>query len=109
MAAVLLTCCSLAITGCSPDKVVQHLPTPPERLICEDAGARPTIPAEHAIDWSRVVTIDQAKAEHAKYVSSIRNREGVIVGYLMRVEGKLFVCHTNMEWRRTFEKGLPAQ
>lgn len=104
-----MTSCSLLVTGCQTDKVVQALATPPERLVCEAAGPRPAIPAEYAIDWSRVATVDQAKAEHAKYVASIRNREGVITSYIMRIEGKLFVCATNMQWRRTYEKGLPTQ
>lgn len=104
MVLALLTCCSLA--ACQTDKVVQHLPTPPERLICEAAGERPAIAPEHAIDWSRVVTIDQAKTEHLKYVASIRTREGVLVGYIMRIEGKLFTCHTNVEWRRSYERDL---
>lgn len=95
--------------ACTPDKVVQHLPTPPERLICEPAGERPSVAPEHVIDWTRVVTVEQAQAEHAQYVASIRSREGVITGYIMRLEGKLFTCHTNMEWRRAFEKALPAQ
>lgn len=56
-----------------------------------------------------MATVDQAKAEHAKYVASIRNREGVITSYIMRIEGKLFVCNTNMAWRRTFEQGLPTK
>ena len=107
-AAALLTSCSL-LTACEKDKVVEALPTPPERLVCEAAGARPAIPAEHVIDWSRVVTVDQAKAEHLKFVASVRNREGVITGYIMRIEGKLFVCQTNMQWRRTFERGLPTR
>lgn len=106
MAGALLTCCSLALTACQTDKVVQHLPTPPERLICEAAGERPAIAAEHVIDWTRVVTVDQAKAEHLKYVASIRTREGVLVGYIMRIEGKLFTCHTNVEWRRSYERDL---
>lgn len=101
----LSTSCSL-LSSCGTDKVVEHLPTPPERLICEAAGERPAIPAEHVIDWNAVVTIDQARAEHAKYVASIRNREGVITGYIMRLEGKLFTCYTNMEWRRTYERDL---
>jgi hypothetical protein len=101
--------CCLALTACKPDKVVNALPTPPERLICVPAGARPTIPAEHIIDWTRVVSVEQAKAEHLKYVATIRSREGVITGYIMRLEGQLFTCHTNVEWRRNYEKGLPAQ
>jgi len=96
----------LALTGCKPDKVVEHLPTPPERLVCEAAGDRPSIPREYAVDWSKVATVAQAQTEHLKYVASVRNREGVITGYIMRIEGKLFTCHTNAQWRADFEKRL---
>jgi len=105
MVAVLSTCCFL-LASCGEDKVVEHLPTPPERLICEAAGDRPAIPAEYTIDWATVVTVDQARSEHMKYVASVRNREGVITGYIMRIEGKLFTCATNMQWRRTYEAEL---
>lgn len=108
MVAALSMSCSL-LAACDPEKVVQHLPTPPERLVCEAAGARPAIAPEHTIDWNSVVTVDQARAEHDKYVISIRNREGVITGYLVSIEGKLFTCYTNMEWRRSFEGRLPKQ
>jgi len=85
---------------------VEHLPTPPERLVCEAAGERPAVPAEHVIDWASVVTVNQARDEHTKYIASVRNREGVIAAYIMRIEGKLFTCQTNMQWRRTYEAEL---
>jgi hypothetical protein len=98
---------SLLLMGCGTTKrVVEHLPTPPERLVCEAAGTRPVIPAEYQIDWTRVTSVAQAKVEHERYVASIRDREGVIVAYLMRVEGKLFVCSNNVQWRREYEAGL---
>lgn len=100
--------CSL-LAACGTDRVVQHLPTPPERLICEAAGDRPTIPVERVIDWPRVGTVAQAQAEHARYVATIRSREGAVTGYIMRLEGKLFTCSTNAEWRRSYEKALPTQ
>lgn len=102
----LLTFCSLAASCGEPDKVVEHLPTPPERLICELAGERPAVPREHEIDWTGVGTVAEAFAEHSKFVASVRSREGVVAGYIMRLEGKLFTCYTNMEWRRTFERDL---
>lgn len=105
-AAALSTCCFLLASCGGTNRVVQHLPTPPERLICEPAGERPAIPPEHSIDWPSVVTVEQARAEQAKYVASVRNREGVITSYIMRVEGKLFTCSTNMQWRRTYEAEL---
>ncbi len=92
--------------GCSPKRIAEAIPTPPERLVCETAGSRPAIPAEHRIDWGTVTTVPQARAEHDAYVRSIRSREGVITGYLVSVEGKLFTCWVNTQWRRDFEAGL---
>lgn len=84
------------------------IPSPPERLVCDYAGERPTLPPEHVIDWSTVGTVDDARAEHQKYVTSVRNREGIVTAHILRIEGKLFVCANNMEWRRTFESRLPS-
>jgi hypothetical protein len=98
---------AFGLTACGDTKrVVESLPTPPERLVCERAGTRPTIPPEHAIDWSQVRTVDQAKVEHGKYVASIRTREGIVAGYVLKLEGNLFTCWNNMEWRRQFEAGV---
>ena len=104
--AVALSMSCLA-TACSKDRIATALPTPPERLICEAAGDRPVIPPEYVIDWSKVMTVPQARVEHDAYVRSIRSREGVIVAYLMTIEGKLFVCSNNAQWRRDYEAALP--
>lgn len=79
----------------------------PQRLICEAQGERPTLPAEYVVDWSKVQTVAQARTEHEAYVRSVRTREGVIVGYVVTVEGKLFVCSNNAQWWRTYWSGLP--
>jgi hypothetical protein len=76
------------------------------RLICEAQGERPTLPAEYVVDWSKVQTVEQARAEHETYVRSVRTREGVIVGYVVTVEGKLFVCSNNAQWWRDYWAGL---
>lgn len=101
---------SLLLAGCGPTvkRVAESLPTPPERLVCDAAGTRPAIPGEYKIDWAGVSTVAQARSEHERYVASIRSREGVIVAYLMRVEGRLFVCSNNAQWRRDYEAGLAA-
>jgi hypothetical protein len=100
-AVALWTCFSaLALSACEPKRIVTNLAPPPERLQCVAAGARPKIPAEYVIDWSKVATVAQAQAEHQKYVASIRTREGVIAGYILDVEGKLFACSNNATWLR---------
>lgn len=100
---------ALALTACGTTKrVVEHLPTPPERLICERAGTRPTLPQEHAIDWALVRTVPAAKIEHEKFVSVLRTREGLVAGYILKIEGELFRCFNNAQWRREFEVGIPS-
>lgn len=105
VAALLLTVASL--TACADTKrVVEMLPTPPERLVCEAAGTRPTIPPEFVIDWSRVTTVAAAKAAHDQFVATVRTREGVVAGYVLAIEGKLAICGINAQWRRDFEAGI---
>lgn len=99
-------CLATALSACHTIRSVQALPTPPDKLVCEAAGARPIIPPEYVIDWAKVTTVAQARTEHEKYVAAIRTREGVIAAYIMAIEGKLFLCSSNMEWRRDYEKAL---
>lgn len=105
--AVALSTLCLAASGCGDTKrIAEQLPTPAERLVCERVGTRPTIPPEYAIDWSKVKTVEAAKVEHDKYVSVIRTREGIVAGYVLKLEGANFVCWNNMEWRRQYEAGI---
>lgn len=107
LASLLLTLCS----ACAPQRVAVPIRPDKEnraRLICEAQGERPTLPAEYVVDWSKVQTVAQARAEHETYVRSVRTREGVIVGYVVTVEGKLFVCSNNAQWWRDFWGRLPG-
>ena len=104
---------AVLLTACAEKRVVTALPTPPERLICEKAGARPTLPAEYSIAWDHVAAartvpeaVARAQSEHAKFIAVIRTREGIVTGYILRLEGVNFVCWTNAEWRRRFEAGV---
>jgi hypothetical protein len=104
---VLSTLC-LAVSACETTKrVAEAIPTPANRLVCEAPATRPKVPPEYVIDWAHVATVPQAKAEHQRYVASIRTREGVVAAYVLQIEGELFVCFTNMQWRRDFESRLP--
>jgi hypothetical protein len=117
-AAVLLTSC-LAISACGPDReVVAEALRPdrtnPERFVCEPAGTRPGIPEEYAVNWTDAIqartvreSVDAARLEHRRYVSSIRTREGVVAGYIVALEGKHFVCFNNMAWQRDYYSRLP--
>jgi len=98
---------AFALTSCGETKrVAEFIPTPPERLVCEQAGTRPTIPPETTIDWAHVTSVAQAKIEHEGYVKSVRTREGVVAGYVLAIEGKLFTCFNNAQRRREFEADL---
>jgi hypothetical protein len=104
--ALALSTLCLATSACHTVRTADFLATPSERLVCEQAGARPKIPAEYVIDWAKVSTVAQAHAEHDKYVAVIRSREGVVAGYVLDIEGKLFTCFNNAQWRRDFEADL---
>lgn len=104
--ALALSTLCLATSACHTVRTADFLATPADRLICDAAGARPKIPAEYVIDWAKVATVDQARAEHQKYVASVRTREGVVAAYVLSIEGKLFVCSNNAQWRRDYEAEL---
>lgn len=107
--ALALSMLCLAVSACEETKrVVESLPTPPERLICERAGARPSIPPEHQIDWSQIRTVPAARLEHEKYVATVRTREGIVAGYVLKIESNLWTCWNNAQWRRDYEKGLAS-
>lgn len=89
------------LNGCTTTKrAVVPLKPPPERLECQTAGTRPIIPPEHVIDWTRVVTAGDARAQHEAFVTKLREREGLITGYLVRIEGANFICASNARWLR---------
>lgn len=103
-ALALSTFCLTAASCGEPQRVVQALPTPPERLVCDKLPPRPSLPPEYKIDWGRVTSVAQARSEHDKFVATLRTRENVITGYIRVIEGVQFVCWNNVEWRRDWEK-----
>lgn len=115
MAPVLLMSCSaILLAGCGDKRSLIAIKTPPDRLVCEGVSARPSIPPEYVIDWSAAsaaqtvpAAVALAKAEQAKFVASVRTREGVVAAYIVTIEGRLFACSDNAQWRRDFEAGLP--
>jgi hypothetical protein len=108
-AAALSMSCSLALASCGePKRIVTQLAPPSERLQCVSTGARPIIPPEYAIDWSRVLSVPQAHSEHDAYVRSVRTREGVVAGYIVDIEGKLFACSNNAAWLREWYAATAA-
>lgn len=106
-AKALLMCCSLVlINGCGTKRVVKHIPIPVERMDCTYLKDRPNIPSEYVIDWSKVVSVGQAKDQHEAYVSRLRQRETAIAGYIVKTEGRLFACANDAQWIRDYEKSL---
>lgn len=111
-AAACLTFCLATSCNGNVDRVVEPLRpdrTNPDRFVCDAAGDRPRIPVEYQVDWTRALAaptvaaaVALAREEHARYVASIRNREGVIVAYITNIEGRLFICFNNMQWQREF-------
>lgn len=104
--AALSTLCFL-LASCETTRVLTPVKPPADRMDCEVVGNRPAIPAEYVIDWSRVTTVPQARTEHEAFVRSVRDREGVVVGHLVTVEGRLFMCSNDAAWLRDFFAKLP--
>lgn len=105
VAALGMSC--LAVSACGPKRVQVPLPIPDDRMDCVAIPeGRPVVPAEYQIDWSRVVTVDQARAEHDAFVQRLRKREGPISGYIVRLEGALFACANDDEWLRDYSADL---
>lgn len=117
-ALVLSTLCLVASCGDTVRSVSALRPdkTNPDRFVCELAGTRPTVPPEYKIDWGIVgqaptvpEAVRLAQAEVAKFVGTLRTREGVVAGYVLNIEDKLFLCFNNMRWQREFYAGLPEE
>src|SRR3546814_13978999 len=96
----LLMCC-LALSAASCEKrVATAIPIPPERIDCAVLGgdeARPKIPAEYVIDWSRVTSVPQARTEHDAFVTRLRQRETPVSSEERRV-GKECVSSCRSRW-----------
>lgn len=79
---------------------------------CVDVTSRPTVPPEYLIDWSGVVTVDQARGEHQAFVKRLREREKIIGGsdgYIITLEKHLFACADDATWLRDYSSRLPAE
>lgn len=107
LAIALSTSCLAA--SCNTTRVAVPLKPDADRLDCVavDPSARPSIPPEYVIDWSKVATVAQARSEHDAYVRTIRTREGIVAGYVVQLEDKVFVCASDAAWLRDFYAALP--
>lgn len=110
-AAILLTVYSL-LAACQQPVIREAVPLRPDldhpdRLVCEGVPQeRPAIPPAYVIDWSMVGTVEQARAEHENFVRSIIGRNEIVSGYLVLLEGRLFVCSNNAEFWRDYRRDL---
>lgn len=94
-------------TSCGQQRVVTAIPIPTERMDCITlANQRPTLPPEYQIDWSKVASVGQARAQHDAFVAVIRGREKIVATYIVQIEGQLFQCANDAEWLREREAGL---
>ena len=104
---VLSTFC-LAVSACQTKRVVAPLPIPPERMDCVVVNDRPVVPGEYVIDWSKVATVGEARAQHDAFVTRLRQRETLVAGYVVRLEGRVFACADDAQWLRDYTAALPA-
>lgn len=106
-ALALTTSCSLLLSSCGQKvPLYKHVPIPADRMDCVYTQVRPDLPAEHQIDWARLKTLAEARAEHEAYRKAQLAREAVIARYIVSVEGVAFACANDAEWLRTYEADL---
>lgn len=101
-----IPCLTLCLTACETIRVAENIEIPADKIDCVAAGERPKIPAEYVIDWNSVQTVQTARSEHDAYVRTVRDREGVIGGHIVDIEGKLFACSSDDKWIRDYQAGL---
>jgi len=78
-------------------------------MVCETVPeARPAIPPAYVIDWRAVQTVEQARQEHEAYIASVLDRNRIVSGYIVLIEGRLFVCANNAQFWRDYWAGLPS-
>lgn len=101
---------TFCLAACESTRVAVPLKPPADRMDCVAVtpADRPRIPPEYVIDWSKVTTVDQARSEVDALIRSIRTREGVTVGWIVDVEGRLFACSSDDAWLRDFYGRLPG-
>lgn len=98
---------ALVVAACAePKRIVETVPIPAERMDCVEAGNRPAIPPEHKIVWENVSSVLQARQEYNQYVASVRAREGMVAGYVLDLEGHLFLCANDAAWLREWQAGI---
>lgn len=107
LAVALGTSC-LAVSACGPKRIQVPISIPAERMDCVAIiDQRPVVPPEYVIDWSRVTTVDQARAEHQAFVTRLRKREELVGGYIIELEGTVWACANDDQWLLDYTNSLP--
>lgn len=106
--AAALSTCFLTLTAgmCQPNEIAVPLMIPAERTDCPASVARPTIPAEQPVNWALATSVALARQAHEAFVASVRAREGIVAGHVVKLEGQLFDCGNDAQWVREYQKGL---
>lgn len=79
---------------------------PVDKMDCVAAGKRPAVNQEHVINWPSIKTVEVARQEHEAFVKVLRDREGVITSYIVRIEDQLFECAQDATWLRKRQEEL---
>ena len=93
--AVLLTLCSISLSACA--ETVRIAKPPSDKLVC---AALPADPKLTPLDWSKVSSIEEAKA-------LVFRREGETSDYIVLLRGAWFSCSHTVAWHRARNDALP--
>lgn len=89
----LISAASLVACG-APIRIAKP---PADKLRC---AALPDVPKLTPLDWSKVQTVDDAKA-------LVFAREGETAGYIVNLRGAWFSCSSVVAWHRDYNAALP--
>lgn len=120
-AALLMFSLGCATSACGPEPEIRtaSLQVPGDRLDCQAFGTstRPMLPAQHVVDFAELAksvraapTMDAAVKVlvdeiDGRLLKSVRTREGVIVGYVIEVEGETWHCASDAQWIIDWQAG----
>ena len=83
------------VPGCA--KPVRIAKPPADKMVC---AALPKAPKLTPLDWSKVQTVDEAKA-------LVFAREGETADYIVALRGAWFSCSSTVAWHRDYNAALP--
>ena len=87
---------TLCLISCTPARI-QIAKPPSEKLVCD---ALPATPKLTPLDWSKMVTVDQARV-------LVLKREGETADYIVALRGAWFSCSSDVDWNRDYNAALP--